>query len=137
MRIIDMTPLNAKPDVNRIIENHVKNRGGNAQALKTTLATYIKSGFAVYPYQDVLIAYGKVPGGILMGIINGGSQKMYLRALSSFVQVMRDKDVQNLFMYVAEPDKAEKIARAVGVDDVSFTEDSNRTTDPYLMRMEI
>jgi len=137
MRIIDMTPLNAKPDVNRIIENHVKNRGGNAQALKTTLATYIKQGFALFPYQDVLIAYGKMPQGILMGIINGGSQKMYLRALSSFVQVMRDKDVQNLFMYVAEPDKAEKIAHAVGVDNVSFTEDSNRTTDPYLMRMEI
>jgi len=132
-----MNPLNAKPDVDRIIREHVKNRGGNAQALKTTLATYIKQGFALFPYQDVLIAYGKMPQGVLMGIINGGSQKMYLRALSSFLKTMQEKNVKTAFMYVAEPDKAEKIARAVGVDDVSFTEDFNRATDPYLMRMEI
>jgi hypothetical protein len=132
-----MNPLNAKPDVDRIIEEHVKNRGGNAQALKLVLATYIKQGFSLFPYQDVIIAYGKMPQGILMGIINGGSQKMYLRALSSFVKVMQEKGVQTLFMYVAEPDKAEKIAHACGVDEVSFTEDPNRTTDPYLMKMEI
>ena len=130
-------PLNAKPDVDRIIANHVKNRGGNAEALKAVLATYIQKGFSLYPYHEVIIAYGKIPEGILMGIINGGSQKMYLRALGNFVETMREKGITTLFMYVSEPDKAEKIAHASGVDNVSFTEDANKTTDPYLMRMEI
>lgn len=132
-----MTPLNERPDVDRIIAKHVENRGGNTEALKSVLATYIKKGFALYPYQNVIIAYGKMPQGILIGIINGGSQKMYLRAITSFIDTMRDKGVDTLFMYVAEPDKAEKIAHACGVDEVSFTEDSSKTTDPYLMRMGI
>jgi hypothetical protein len=132
-----MNPLNTRPDVDRIIETHVKNRGGNAQALKSVLATYIKKGFSLYPYQDVIIVYGRMPDGILLGIINGGSQKMYLRALTSFLQTMKEKGIDTLFMYVAEPDKAEKIAYACGVDNVSFTKDPEKTTDPYLMRMEI
>jgi hypothetical protein len=130
-------PLSSKPDVDKIIEQHIKNRGGNAQALKNNLATYIKKGFALFLYQDVIIAYGKMPEGILMGIINGGSQKMYLRALNSFVKKMQEKNIHTLFMYVAEPDKAEKIAHASGVNQISFTEDHSKTTDPYLMRMEI
>lgn len=131
------SPLNTQPNIDRIIEQHVKNRGGNAQALKTVLAAYIKKGFSLYPYHEVIIAYGKIEGGILIGIINGGSQKMYLRALTNFVDAMEEKGVNTLLMYVSEPDKAEKIARACGIDDVSFTKDPNKTTDPYLMRMEI
>jgi len=133
-------PLSSKPsinDVDRIIDSHVKNRGGNANELKNTLATYIKKGFSIFPYQDVLIAYGKMPEGILMGIINGGSQKMYLRALASFVHTMQEKGIDTLFMYVSEPDKAEKIANASGVENISFTKEPNKSIDPYLMRMEI
>lgn len=123
-----------------IANNHIVNNG-----LEISLSDFIRQiniaaknkNTKLVRSGDVLFVFTHKDGAVFVYIINGGGPAGYLRALRSFVSMIKKLEIKKIMMRVQNTESAERIATSAGLSNISFEMDDENDVDPYVMTAEV
>jgi hypothetical protein len=120
-----------------IIRAHAKNQGINENQLAEQVHNFLKQPKTQVVQQNDCLLLLKSEGDIgFFNILNGGNSTGYLRALRTFVSMMKKIGFKKIAMRVQDKDQSKKISQSAGVSSVSYKSIGGKI-DPYLMIMGI